>query len=905
MPLTPETWLEEFTVNLTTASSQSRPRITQLANGNILVSWESSDDTGVGSTAGIDMIGQIFTPMGEPVSVEFRLNINFDVDDEQGGDIAALPGGGFVVVFEDNSTTTNSIRLQEFDAAGNIVQAITSVISDSTVNAAPGFSNPAVAVSSATSVLIVWQEAEVGGDTRIVGKTYDPTTDTYSAEISLINFAGDNIAPVVTVLSNGNYVIACATTATGGDQFISYRIINSAGASVLAATEIATTQADSQNDREPSVTALTGGGFVISWTNTDLNDTEVFVNVFNAAGVSVTGEIAVSDDGATDNDNESSVVALSDGGFIVLFDNDLAGELNGQRFDAAGGIVGNEFTVSTGGTGIDEIDAVLLGDGRVAISFERANGEIGMEIIDTRDTPNDPAVYTPVSQIIGTIGADVFFADADRNYGHDGNDTMTDGIGMNSMFGGAGNDTITVVSVDSAELVDGGADIDTLIGSGVGNGVEYNLQTGQLISGVIIQSILGFENVIGSSANEILIGSNIANSLSGGGGDDSMNGGFGFDTTIGGTGNDTYFVSALGDVVIENAAQGTNDRVIASGNYILGAGVEVERLSASSPAGVVAINLFGNELSQVISGNNGVNVLSSGAGLADTLRGFVGNDIYRVFNAGDIIVEVTGEGVADRVAAAVDFVLAADDDIEFLATDNVAGVSAIDLTGNALSQVITGNAGANILSTGGGVADTMQGFGGSDIYRVFNAGDIIIEVGGGGTDRVAAAVSFNLAADDNIETLATNGSAGLAAIDLRGNALGQRIEGNAGANVLNGLGGSDTLTGFGGADTFAFNSALGPSNVDIITDYDVAADHILLENAVFIGLAVVGGVLAGSAFSASINGVATDSSDRIMYETDTGFLWYDQDGTGSLFARIKFADLDASLAMTASEFTVV
>ena len=904
MPLTPETWLEEFTVNLTTASSQSRPRITQLANGNILVSWESSDDTGVGSTAGIDMIGQIFTPMGEPVSVEFRLNINFDVDDEQGGDIAALPGGGFVVVFEDNSTTTNSIRLQEFDAAGNIVQAITSVISDSTVNAAPGFSNPAVAVSSATSVLIVWQEAEVGGDTRIVGKTYDPTTDTYSAEISLINFAGDNIAPVVTVLSNGNYVIACATTATGGDQFITYRIVNSAGANVLAVTEIATTQADSQNDREPSVTALTGGGFVISWTNTDLNDTEVFVNVFNAAGVSVTGEIAVSDDGATDNDNESSVVALSDGGFIVLFDNDLAGELNGQRFDAAGGIVGSEFTVSTGGGGIDEIDAVLLGDGRVAISFERGNGEIGMEIIDTRDAANLPE-YAPVTYEIGTIGDDTIIATAAQVHGHDGNDTITDGSGSNTIFGGQGDDSITINGVSIAESLFGGAGNDTLIGQSLAAGAIFDLAAGTVTSGAIIQVAAGFEHVIGTNVSEVFLGSNIANSLSGGGGDDSMNGGFGFDTTIGGTGNDTYFVSALGDVIIENAAQGTNDRVIASGNYILGAGVDVERLSASSPAGVVAINLFGNELSQVISGNNGVNVLSSGTGLADTLRGFVGNDIYRVFNAGDIIVEVTGEGVADRVAAAVDFVLAADDDIEFLATDNVAGVSAIDLTGNALSQVITGNAGANILSTGGGVADTMQGFGGSDIYRVFNAGDVIIEVGGGGTDRVAAAVSFNLAADDNIETLATNGSAGLAAIDLRGNALGQRIEGNAGANVLNGLGGSDTLTGFGGADTFAFNSALGPSNVDIITDYDVAADHILLENAVFIGLAVVGGVLAGSAFSASINGVATDSSDRIMYETDTGFLWYDQDGTGSLFARIKFADLDASLAMTASEFTVV
>ena len=74
-------------------------------------------------------------------------------------------------------------------------------------------------------------------------------------------------------------------------------------------------------------------------------------------------------------------------------------------------------------------------------------------------------------------------------------------------------------------------------------------------------------------------------------------------------------------------------------------------------------------------------------------------------------------------------------------------------------------------------------------------------------------------------------------------------------------------------------------------------------NAVLIGLGA--GVLAAAAFSSSINGVATDASDRIMYETDTGFLWFDQDGTGGAFARVRFADLAGGLGMTAGEFAVV
>ena len=95
---------------------------------------------------------------------------------------------------------------------------------------------------------------------------------------------------------------------------------------------------------------------------------------------------------------------------------------------------------------------------------------------------------------------------------------------------------------------------------------------------------------------------------------------------------------------------------------------------------------------------------------------------------------------------------------------------------------------------------------------------------------------------------------------------------------------------------------MGPTNVDIVTDYSVAADLILLKNAIFLGL--VAGALLGTAFCSSIDGIATDATDRIMYETDTGFLWYDVDGN-SAGLRVKFADLAGGLVMAAGEFAVV
>ena len=159
-----------------------------------------------------------------------------------------------------------------------------------------------------------------------------------------------------------------------------------------------------------------------------------------------------------------------------------------------------------------------------------------------------------------------------------------------------------------------------------------------------------------------------------------------------------------------------------------------------------------------------------------------------------------------------------------------------------------------------------------------------------------------LAADDNIEVLTTNSSAGTTAINLAGNALAQSITGNAGANVLNGLGGLDTLTGGSGADAFVFSSALGAGNVDTITDFNVIADTIRLENAIFTGL--VAGALTAAAFRANLTGQAADASDRIIHETDTGALFFDADGTGA-GVRIRFAVLDPGLAMTPADFLVI
>ena len=121
MPATPETWLDAFVVNLTTAGLQFDPSIAQLANGNILVTWSTTDQGGLGSPAGTEVLGQIFDPLGVRVNGEFRVNNISQGDNEQDSSIAALPGGGFIVAYRDadiSGSGGGNIRIEAFDATG-------------------------------------------------------------------------------------------------------------------------------------------------------------------------------------------------------------------------------------------------------------------------------------------------------------------------------------------------------------------------------------------------------------------------------------------------------------------------------------------------------------------------------------------------------------------------------------------------------------------------------------------------------------------------------------------------------------------------------------------------------------------------------------------------------------------
>lgn len=137
-----------------------------------------------------------------------------------------------------------------------------------------------------------------------------------------------------------------------------------------------------------------------------------------------------------------------------------------------------------------------------------------------------------IDSVKGTPGNDELVGDAN-------DETMSGGDGDDLINGGGGNDTLS-----------GDAGVDTVSYAKAGVGVHVDLRiTGPQDTGAGVDTLSGFENVLGSGFGDALSGDDGANVLTGGGGKDSL---------TGGQGSDTFHYDTLSD-----SSAGTNSDVIA------------------------------------------------------------------------------------------------------------------------------------------------------------------------------------------------------------------------------------------------------------------------------------------------------------------------------------------------------
>ena len=492
--------------------------------------------------------------------------------------------------------------------------------------------------------------------------------------------------------------------------------------------------------------------------------------------------------------------------------------------------------------------------------------------------------------------------------------------GGNTYIGGGGTDILKYLLLGEA---------DSLTINVIKNGGWYELHR----SDGSLDRIIGVEQIeyYGTLfATNSISGSDLPERFTGGQFDDVLDGRSGNDIfytavheswetqggTLGGGGNDTYIGGAGHDLGVYSGESIANYRVeLVTINDGSGAQnkVMVEDLRPASITGTDALigieeihfedaTILAKTSDQSINLYEGLQLYDPATGSTYTLQqdnvimGFgndsvIGNDNANNIDGGSGNDTITGNRGADHLEG---------------------GSGNDSLTAGAGNDLVDGGAGRDLLVGGSGAGnDSYTGGSGMDTLKYSSAKRPItvnLETGTArgadiGTDAIDSVekVIGGMGADTIIGNASGNFLDGLSGDDalsggngndsLRGGIGNDRVIGGSGNDTLNGGVGRDLLIGGAGNDTFLFNVSPNSGNVDSIRGFVHADDTIRLENAIFSGLrSSVGKTLNTAEFKANADGMATDSSDRIIYNTTTGELFYDPDGSGAA-AGVKFATL--------------
>ena len=707
----------ESVVNTNTTNSQSDPKITALNDGYV-VTWTSLQDYGLTLT---EIYGQRFDNSGVEVGSEFHINTHTN-DRQSNESVEALSNGGFVATwssYQDGSLT--GIYGQLYDASGSPAGGEFRV---NTYTTGLQFGSTVTSLADG-GFIVAWQsQGQDGSDYGIFGQRYDASGSAVGSEFQLNSLtAGLQNRPALTALDGGGFVATWNSNNPAADGIYA-RLFNSAGNPVGADLKVSTSPVVTSDYQ--GVTKLANGDFVIVWSaGPDADGFGVFAQRFDATGTKVSAEFQINT--TTSNIQDlPSITALSDGGFFVTWQSytqDGSGYgVYGQRYDANGTAIGGEVQINTTTSNNQwQANVAELSDGSIIATWSGWSTIISTNNIFTQKFN----VVAP--GLIGSANADTITlgAGSETVYGDGGNDILRGGAGSDTVMGGAGNDTLdggtgndilkggagddTLMCDTTADQVDGGSGTDTANYSGVASGISIDL----LYSGSAVTSI---ENVIGSGFADTLTGTDGANVIDGGAGNDWLNGRAGNDTLNGGAGDDNLIC----DSALDRVDGGTG---IDTANYAwAGTALNLDMIYGGSAFANIE-NVIGSDFADTLTGTNDANVISGGAG-NDWLNGRAGNDTLNGGAGADSCMGGAGSDIF-RYTATSDSTSAAKDVIfDFDATDATEDIF--------LSGMLTGVfnwLGAGSFTGAAGGNNTEARFDdGTDLLQIDTNGDATVDM---------------------------------------------------------------------------------------------------------------------------------------------------------------------------------
>ena len=596
------------------------------------------------------------------------IKVNTTVADAQFSPaVAALSGGGYVIVWEDSSA--GRIFAQRFSAAGAKVGNELQL--DSTQGGSPLWVS--VAATAADGFVIAFQ---AGGfaQAEIFARRYDSVNNPVGG-LFAVNSTSPNeqFNPHITALDGGNLLFTWDTQAFDVFQEVRGRIFTSDGQALGQDFVVAPMSATDQHGLS-AITSLSGGGFAVTWQRAANSGTnfEIVGQRFTSGGAPVGAQFQANTQ-TTNNQYGNDVARLSDGGFVVSWTDPVpsngGGRIVARHYDVSGNAIGGEIVIDSKASGAyGRTTVTATANGGYVVSWTEDDGTAAQNNVLARqmaanDLPVGPAFEMSFNSPFGannfsdgavslSNGNVVFTWDGPstntsqdiytRQYSFttqsttptEGDDLLSDTSGNDTINALGGNDTITVTN--GRDTVNGGAGTEILVvdfsaaTGGVGtvgpNGGGANGFSGTYSEGSpqVSQRLVDFQQIerffvtTGSGADDVATASG-NDEVRSGAGNDRVNVGSGVDVADGGADVDAISADLSG----------------------LATGVTINLNNAVNTGAYGTYSNF--EYFGTITGSGLDDVfVTTGVAQIDTVNGGAGNDQITVSNGRDVVNGGTG-----------------------------------------------------------------------------------------------------------------------------------------------------------------------------------------------------------------------------------------------------------------------
>ena len=545
----------------------------------------------------------------------------------------------------------------------------------------------------------------------------------------------------------------------------------------------------------------------------------------------------------------------------------LEGDGDSDLFVMQDGFGNDTVTGGEGGTDFDVIDLSAVTTG---VAVDWTGPEAGTIVSGT-----DTITFSGIEQIIFTDNADTVNASAETFAinidGAGGDDRLLDGLGNDTIYGGAGNDRATLQSAGGDDLI---IDVETVylagdIGddtvsmtSGVGYvGIDENwnlsFSDGQNASSsdgtysLTLNNVYNFDaygatnlldasnagqwiqyntwsgdhTVTGSDFNDTLISYNAAATVTffGGAGADYLEGNGGNDTLDGGTGDDYIFGGDGNDRLTGGAGNDTLEGGTGADTYLFDDGWGSDTVTDAT----FSTLRFGDVTTGITFTATGADAFSATDG-ANTVSGTTGTFSSIYLSQGNDLVDLSGMTANTIHYVYGDYSAAADSDT-IIGSDLAEQIYVLGDNGTYFAQLGGGNDYIEATDQN----DSLYGEDGNDTLRGFGGNDYLD--GGAGDDQF-----FNT--DGNNTVI--------------GGAGNDYIWDDNGTNQIYGGIGNDTIEADEGDDTIFVEDAFG---TDVITGGEISettGDVLDFSN-------MTGGISV--TYTGSEAGTATDGVDTLSF----------------------------------------